>query len=82
MLKILVQTNAEYLPVLARIVLGFFVFYYASQLMPGWFANYGFRGSRQFFSLMIGEWRPGNDRCREITVKHDSMISDGVPVAF
>jgi putative oxidoreductase len=54
MLKLLVQTKADYVPALARLVLGFLFFVHGSQLMLGWFGGSGLSGSMQFFTQQLG----------------------------
>jgi hypothetical protein len=82
MLKILVQTNADYASEMAWIVLGFLVFDCGYQLMRSWFAGSDFRGPMQFFLLIPVGWRRRHGRGREISDGYYLMTrGHGIPIA-
>ena len=53
MLKRLVQTNDDLVPVILRLLLGVVMFPHGAQKMLGWFGGYGFAGTMQGLSQMV-----------------------------
>ena len=54
LLQILVQTEADILPLILRIALGVVIFPHGAQKLLGWFGGYGYRGTMGFLTKSMG----------------------------
>ncbi len=54
MLANLLQTDANWVLTILRVVLGVVIFAHGAQKMLGWFGGYGFSGTMGFFTKSMG----------------------------
>jgi putative oxidoreductase len=54
LLQILMQTEADILPLILRIALGVVIFPHGAQKLLGWFGGYSYRGTMDFFTKGMG----------------------------
>ncbi len=54
MLRKLLGTSHDWLPLILRLTLGLVIFPHGAQKLFGWFGGYGFSGTMQFFTHTLG----------------------------